>query len=211
MVHPKILTYLYTIGGNFNDYVLPILFQKKATHMFPSGGITDKGQFKLEFFNVKFPFRIKRNNENDLFWNRVLNCVVKDIREKWILRYISGFSGLLLFLLLVLICFDLFFVVFCSLFFVFCSLFFVFPCFLLLLFVCFLLFVFVCFLLFDFVCFMLFFFVSFCLFFVLCFCLFFVVCLCLFVFVCLFFLLVFVCFLLFAFVFFFLVCLFGVL
>ena len=204
MVHPKILTYLYTIGGNFNDYVLPILFQKKATHMFPSGGITDKGQFKLEFFNVMFPFRIKRNNENDLFWNRVLNCVVKYIREKWILRYISGFSCLFLFLLLVFICFDLFFVVcFC--------LFFVFACFLLLLFVCFLLFVFVCFLLFDFVCFMLFFFVSFCLFFVLCFCLFFVVCLCLFVFVCLFFLLVFVCFLLFAFVFFFLVCLFGVL
>ena len=31
--------------------------------MFPSGGITNKGQFKLEFFNVISPFRIKRNNE----------------------------------------------------------------------------------------------------------------------------------------------------
>ena len=207
MVHPKILTYLYTIGGNFNDYVLPILFQKKATHMFPSGGITDKGQFKLEFFNVKFPFRIKRNNENDLFWNRVLNCVVKDIREKWILRYISGFSGLLLFLLLVLICFDLFFVVFCSL---------------LLFVLCFSLFFVALICLFFVVCFCLFFVVWFCLFYVVFFCfilfvfcsLFLLVFCCLFVFVC-FCLSVFsACFCLFfviCFCFFFLVCLFGVL
>ena len=91
MVHQKILTYLYTIGGNFNDYVLSIPFQKKPTLMFP-GGIINKGQFKLEFFDVIFPFRIKRNNENDLFWNWVLNCVLKDIRKKWILRCISAFS-----------------------------------------------------------------------------------------------------------------------
>ena len=44
-------------------YVLLVPFQKMATHMFPSGGITNKGQFKLEFFNVISPFRIKRNNE----------------------------------------------------------------------------------------------------------------------------------------------------
>ena len=92
MVTQKILTYLYTIAGNFSDYVLPLPFQNKVTLLFPSGGLINKRLFMLELFNVIFPFKMKLLIKKQSNWfilklstskigKFFVRHVVKDIRK----------------------------------------------------------------------------------------------------------------------------------